>query len=530
MADQVPEEVKHERLERLVEVVQRIAAERNAERVGRVEEVLVEGPSRTDPTLLRGRTRRNTTVNFTGSRAAGELVDVAIEGATLDDAARRVRRRRRRLTTCTIRHRRLRPDRVGQDRGRGGGRRPDRAPRSSPCDAMQVYRGLPILTNQPEPADAARRDLDADEEVSVGEYATLAHAAIDELARRGRDAGRRRRHRPLPPRRARRPGPAAAAGRRGARAAGARCTTARRRAAPTRCWPSATRAAAERVHANDRRRVVRALELAEAGSRPASATKTASGRAHAASDADRRPRAPARRARAPDRAAHAADVRAGGRGGGSAGARRARSRARPRRCSACARSPSCPTSEAIDALIVRTRRYAAYQRKWMRRIPGLVPVRRRPAPGARSPTRSLVASRAPDEALEVARARQRLPARRAGRARGPAHARAGQAHLRLPLRRRLGRDPRGRLGRRRPGGDRDLESGRLDGRALGQRHPHRRALARQAERRGRGARSRVGAARGGRAMRDGAEVETDMGAVEVGETETISRRAASRSS
>ena len=82
MADQVPEEIKHERLERLVEVVQRVAASRNAERIGLMEEVLVEGPSRTDPTLLRGRTRRNTTVNFAGSAAAGDLVDVAIESAT----------------------------------------------------------------------------------------------------------------------------------------------------------------------------------------------------------------------------------------------------------------------------------------------------------------------------------------------------------------------------------------------------------------------------------------------------------------
>jgi tRNA-2-methylthio-N6-dimethylallyladenosine synthase len=82
MPEQVPEEVKHERLERLVDVVQRIAAERNADRVGRVEEVLVEGPSRTDSTLLRGRTRRNTTVNFAGAAQAGELVDVLIEGAT----------------------------------------------------------------------------------------------------------------------------------------------------------------------------------------------------------------------------------------------------------------------------------------------------------------------------------------------------------------------------------------------------------------------------------------------------------------
>jgi tRNA-2-methylthio-N6-dimethylallyladenosine synthase len=47
-----------------------------------VEEVLVEGPSRTDPTLLRGRTRRNTTVNFRGGAEAGELVEVRIEAAT----------------------------------------------------------------------------------------------------------------------------------------------------------------------------------------------------------------------------------------------------------------------------------------------------------------------------------------------------------------------------------------------------------------------------------------------------------------
>jgi tRNA-2-methylthio-N6-dimethylallyladenosine synthase len=82
MPDQVPEPVKHERLERLVEVVQRIAAEKNAERIGGVEQVLVEGPSRTDPALLRGRTRRNTTVNFSGSADAGELVDVVVEGST----------------------------------------------------------------------------------------------------------------------------------------------------------------------------------------------------------------------------------------------------------------------------------------------------------------------------------------------------------------------------------------------------------------------------------------------------------------
>jgi tRNA-2-methylthio-N6-dimethylallyladenosine synthase len=82
LPDQVPDPVKHERLERLVEVVQRCAQRRNAERVGRVEEVLVEGPSRNDPALLRGRTRRNTTVNFRGAAKPGELVPVTIQGST----------------------------------------------------------------------------------------------------------------------------------------------------------------------------------------------------------------------------------------------------------------------------------------------------------------------------------------------------------------------------------------------------------------------------------------------------------------
>ena len=82
LPDQVAEDVKRDRIERLVDVVQEVAAARNAERVGGAEQVLVEGASRTDPTLLRGRTRRNTTVNFAGTAAPGELVDVRIEHAT----------------------------------------------------------------------------------------------------------------------------------------------------------------------------------------------------------------------------------------------------------------------------------------------------------------------------------------------------------------------------------------------------------------------------------------------------------------
>jgi tRNA-2-methylthio-N6-dimethylallyladenosine synthase len=80
--DQVPHEVKVERLQRLVEVVQRRAYERAVRFIGRTLDVLVEGPSRTDPSRLRGRSRHNKVVNFTGLGAPGELVDVEILDAT----------------------------------------------------------------------------------------------------------------------------------------------------------------------------------------------------------------------------------------------------------------------------------------------------------------------------------------------------------------------------------------------------------------------------------------------------------------
>jgi len=82
MPDRVPDEVKQARIEELVEIVQAVARKRNGERVGRVEEVLVEGTSRTDDDLLRGRTRRNTTVNFTGTAQPGDLVGVEIHSTT----------------------------------------------------------------------------------------------------------------------------------------------------------------------------------------------------------------------------------------------------------------------------------------------------------------------------------------------------------------------------------------------------------------------------------------------------------------
>jgi tRNA-2-methylthio-N6-dimethylallyladenosine synthase len=78
----VAHEAKVERMQRLVEVVQRRAAERAQRFVGRELEVLVEGGSRTDPSRLRGRSRHNKTVNFGGTAAPGELVTVRIAAAT----------------------------------------------------------------------------------------------------------------------------------------------------------------------------------------------------------------------------------------------------------------------------------------------------------------------------------------------------------------------------------------------------------------------------------------------------------------
>jgi len=78
----VPHPVKVERMEQLVEVVQRRASERAQRFVGRTVEVLVEGPSRTDPERQRGRTRHNKVVNFAGLAAPGELTQVEIVKAT----------------------------------------------------------------------------------------------------------------------------------------------------------------------------------------------------------------------------------------------------------------------------------------------------------------------------------------------------------------------------------------------------------------------------------------------------------------
>jgi tRNA-2-methylthio-N6-dimethylallyladenosine synthase len=78
----VPHPVKVERMEQLLEVVQRRARERAQRFIGRTVEVLVEGSSRTDSERLRGRTRHNKVVNFGGLAQPGELTDVEITAAT----------------------------------------------------------------------------------------------------------------------------------------------------------------------------------------------------------------------------------------------------------------------------------------------------------------------------------------------------------------------------------------------------------------------------------------------------------------
>jgi tRNA-2-methylthio-N6-dimethylallyladenosine synthase len=70
-------------MRRLVEVVERHALARNEGRVGRIEEVLVDGPSKKDPAVVSGRTRQNKLVHFSAADGArpGALVDVRITHA-----------------------------------------------------------------------------------------------------------------------------------------------------------------------------------------------------------------------------------------------------------------------------------------------------------------------------------------------------------------------------------------------------------------------------------------------------------------
>lgn len=80
MEDQIPEDIKHQRFERVLEVVNRISAEKNAEYMGKTLEVLVEGASKKNDAVMTGRSRQNKTVNFIGGDLSliGKLVQVKI--------------------------------------------------------------------------------------------------------------------------------------------------------------------------------------------------------------------------------------------------------------------------------------------------------------------------------------------------------------------------------------------------------------------------------------------------------------------
>jgi tRNA dimethylallyltransferase len=260
------------------------------------------------------------------------------------------------------------------------------------CDAMQVYRGLPILTNQPARPTALVAIRELGEEMSVGAYAALAHAAIDELVARADTAvvsgGTGLYLRAALADIAVPPPPA-----RGVR---------ERIRAEVENDPAAAHArlqnldprSAATIHANDRRRVVRALELAEAGDSlvPAEDRLWADATRHPtliagldvpAAEIERRIVA---RTDAMFDQGVVEEVRAALATGVSQTAEKALG---------LNEIATLPESEARDRMIVRTRRYGAYQRKWMRRIPGLV---------------SVDATRSPEEVadaiLEVARARQ----------------------------------------------------------------------------------------------------------------------------
>jgi len=82
LPDHVPEEVKRERIHRLIEVQNEISARKNAAMVGSVQEVLVEGKNEKEPGMLNGRTRGNKIVTFPGGEElVGRIIPVRITRA-----------------------------------------------------------------------------------------------------------------------------------------------------------------------------------------------------------------------------------------------------------------------------------------------------------------------------------------------------------------------------------------------------------------------------------------------------------------
>ncbi|MGB2874871.1 MAG: tRNA (adenosine(37)-N6)-dimethylallyltransferase MiaA [Gaiellaceae bacterium] len=269
------------------------------------------------------------------------------------------------------------------------------------ADSMQVYRGLPILTNQSEFPTRLVGIWDLDHEASVGEYQQLAHEAIDEILAAGRTpvvvggTGLYMRaaiaEMELPPAPA--PGTRERLERLYDRVGGDLAHELLAGRDP---------GAAAAVHPNDRRRVVRALELVEAGAslRPAADRLWAGEPRHPTLIVGLEvPREELRR-RVADRTREMF----------ARGVEEEVRRALASPVSRTARHihglqdiAELPREQAIEALTTRTQRYAVYQGKWMRRIPGVVSLHGQRPPGALA-----------DAILEMARSRERLPARGAG--------------------------------------------------------------------------------------------------------------------
>jgi len=238
------------------------------------------------------------------------------------------------------------------------------------ADAMQVYRGLPILTNQSEHPARLVGFVGLDETFSVAEYEPLAHAAVDEILAAGRTpvvvggTGLYLRAAvadlELPPP----PEP-------GARERFEQLYDDLGAERAHELLAERDRAAAAIVHANDRKRVVRALELAQAGSSllPVANRLWGAETRHPTLvvGLDVPPDVLAERI---DRRTHQMFER------GVEGEVRTALRGSVSQTALTIHGlgdvAGLPREQAIEALVHRTRRYAAYQRKWMRRIPGLV--------------------------------------------------------------------------------------------------------------------------------------------------------------
>jgi tRNA dimethylallyltransferase len=259
------------------------------------------------------------------------------------------------------------------------------------ADALQVYHGLPILTNQPARPTRLVAVRELSHEMSVGEYARLAHAAIDELVDTNGAAvvtggtGLYLRAAlvdlELPP------PPADDARRRWETEYDADPVAAHARLA------ALDSAAATAVHPNDRRRVVRALELAELGAslapREDRLWSEQMRRPSLVAGLDVPPGLLEERIRQRAEAMLAAGVIDEVQKALATGISRTAEKALGLRELA-----ELPPDAALEQLVVRTRRYATYQRKWMRRIPGIVMIEAdRPA------------NEVADAILEVARAR-----------------------------------------------------------------------------------------------------------------------------